>query len=141
MHGITVISNSLFSSEKKKKKKNLENYLTPSLQILYRNHRNLSSRSCWTRSHFGPSNLDSFQSQLIDFPIQWSHIFCLIFQQPHQRWSWKRNTIIIGCPAFPGTISLAQGLELDEARTQSRLVTRTLWIRRNQQWWSNQTTS
>lgn len=35
---------SLFSREKKKKK-NPENYLTPSLQILYRNHRNLSSRS------------------------------------------------------------------------------------------------
>lgn len=44
MHSITVISNSLFFPEKKKKKYP-ENYLTPSLQILYRNHRNLSSRS------------------------------------------------------------------------------------------------
>lgn len=43
MHSITVIFNSLFFPEKKKK--NPENYLTPSLQILYRNHRNLSSRS------------------------------------------------------------------------------------------------
>lgn len=46
MHGITVISNPFFPLPPPPKKKNLENYLTPSLQILYRNHRNLSSRSC-----------------------------------------------------------------------------------------------
>lgn len=48
MHGITVISNPFFPHPPPPSppKKNLENYLTPSLQILYRNHRNLSSRSC-----------------------------------------------------------------------------------------------
>lgn len=75
------------------------------------------------------------------FLVQRNQFFYFAFLQPRRRWSWRQSTTIIGYPVFRGIISLALELGLVGARTQSRLSTATLWIRRNQPWWSKQTTS